>query len=103
MKGEVVATLGKFTVYKGLGREWLYCGNDEVAQCINGDHVARHGGLDRWVEWVNKRSKKRLKKINEQLNDLLSERECLRELESNCIDARLEARAVTDSTGRDDG
>lgn len=73
---DMLEAVGPFTVTLMHGRNcnYLYYGENRIAECINGDYVKRFGGIDGWLKHIKKQDSKRVDKINDQIRELTLER-----------------------------
>jgi len=92
---EITQNLLPFQVGRWQGREFLFCDGKQIAQCINGDHDSRFGGVVGWIKHIEKRTTKRMSKINEQRERLDAESRELNALLIRCIGASAEGRQKT--------
>lgn len=70
---KMVDVLGDFTIFKEIGRDYLYYQDKQIAQCVNGDYKERYGSIEGWIRHIEKRETKRVNKIEEQISDLYDE------------------------------
>ena len=87
MDGETILECrGEFTCTAApkINRHYLWFGKERIAQINSGktpDEV--YGGIDGWLAFIQKRSAKRIVKINQQIADLSKERSQLAELKNS--------------------
>ena len=85
---EITNGLANFQVGRWQGREFLFHNGKKIAQCINGDHDTRFGGITGWLEHIYKRTEKRRAKIASQISELQNEEARLAIRSKDCVDAR---------------
>jgi hypothetical protein len=66
--------MSKFTVKSALGRDNLYFNDERIAINVSGDWEERYGTIDKWLNQIQNRESKRIKKIDETMIQLKQER-----------------------------
>lgn len=79
----VIQEIGDFTATHSAAaaRYYLYFNSVRVGQINSGKHPAEvYGSVSKWIDWVVKRSEKRIDVINQQTADLVQEESQLHNL-----------------------